>query len=220
LHPELVHQAWLDGNAIGNHTYNHEWVPGERPDRLRASLEQTTAAIRQATGDPCVWLFRPPYGYLVAYATPHMQGTPGPEATPTPAPSPTVLDPETPAVVASEGLTAVDWDTEAKDWLLPAPDVIAQRIITQLHPGAIILLHDGAPDGEKQDRSRTVAALPAILQALKAKGLHAVTLPQLLLDEGLDKYPDPHSSDHQPPQSSVHVALTLTAQPVWRRPEF
>lgn len=67
--------------------------------------------------------------------------------------------------------------------------MIAQRIIAQLHPGAIILMHDGAPDTERQDRSQTVAALPIILAAIKARGLQPVTLPQMFADAGLLTYP-------------------------------
>ena len=42
----------------------------------------------------------------------------------------------------------------------------------ELRPGAIILFHDGGGD-----RSQTVAALPGVLQLLKARGYRAVPLP-------------------------------------------
>jgi hypothetical protein len=46
-----------------------------------------------------------------------------------------------------------------------------------LHPGADILLHDGIGNS-----TQTLLAVPAILAALKARGLKPVTLPQLLQD--------------------------------------
>jgi peptidoglycan/xylan/chitin deacetylase (PgdA/CDA1 family) len=57
---------------------------------------------------------------------------------------------------------------------------IGQRVVEHLHSDAIILLHDGAPDTELQDRTQTAQVLPQILAALKACGLVSVTLPQLL----------------------------------------
>lgn len=81
------------------------------------------------------------------------------------------------AEVRREGLTTVLWDVDALDWLRPSAAVIAPRIIAQLHAGAIILLHDWVPG--------TVAALPTILAAMRARGLRALTLPQLLRDAGL-----------------------------------
>jgi peptidoglycan/xylan/chitin deacetylase (PgdA/CDA1 family) len=76
-------------------------------------------------------------------------------------------------------------------------------VSVQLHSGAIILLHDSAPDNQNQDRSQTVAALPMILAAMRQRGLRAVTLPQLLHDAGISRpaalsAPSPSSS---PPTS-------------------
>jgi peptidoglycan/xylan/chitin deacetylase (PgdA/CDA1 family) len=38
-------------------------------------------------------------------------------------------------------------------------------VFASLHPGAIVLMHDGGGD-----RTNTVAALPAIINGLKSKG--------------------------------------------------
>jgi hypothetical protein len=40
----------------------------------------------------------------------------------------------------------------AKDWEKPFPYIVTQRIMEQLHPGAIILLHD-ADDDNIENRS-------------------------------------------------------------------
>ncbi len=235
LYPDLVRAEWLDGDAIGNHTYGHEWIPGLTPDNLRANLASTSGVIREATGDPCVWLFRAPFGdYLPPVrvapptATPTRTPTSGTHkaATPTPAPTPTtpVQVPVTVTrawtVVHAAGYTAINWDVEAKDWMRPGAQVIAQRIIAQLHPGAIILMHDGAPDNQIQDRSQTVAALPAILAAIKARGLRPVTLPQMLADAGLVPHPAPTPTPTQTPMQgsvpqSFDSALALLAPLGW-----
>jgi peptidoglycan/xylan/chitin deacetylase (PgdA/CDA1 family) len=203
--PDLVRAEWASGDAVGNHTFNHERLPGLTPDQLRATLDSTARAIRAATGDPCVWLFRAPYG---EFAPPVR--IPSPSSTPPPAkprghkPTPTPTSPtptQTPVsatqawrVVHAAGYTSVEWNVDCQDWRRPGAEAIAQCIIAQLRPGAIILLHDSAPDTESQDRSQTVAALPAILAAIKASGLQPVTLPRLLADAGLITPPVPHST--------------------------
>lgn len=173
-YPALVRAEWLGGNAIGNHTYRHDWMAGTSSTHISATLMTTTRAILAATGDPCVWLFRPPFGaqnwdYRVA------------------------------AEAAREGLTSVTWDLAGFDWERPGADVIAQRIISRLHSGAVILLHDSAPDTENQNRSQTVAALPLILQAIHAQGYRTVTLPTLLADAGLAR---PVAAPHTVPRPS------------------
>jgi len=174
-YPALVRAEWEGGNAIGNHTYDHNWVPGMGRDQLRATLAATTAAVRAATGDSCLWLFRPPFGALAW----HSRGA---------------------GELRQDGWTTVDWSIDPKDWKRPGARVIAQRVIRQLGPGAIILLHDGAPDGQNADRSQTVAALRLILAALQGRGLQAVTLPQLLIDAGMARPAAPPSAPSAAPQ--------------------
>lgn len=75
------------------------------------------------------------------------------------------------------GLTVVTWDADANDWMAPQPSaaVIASRILNAAGNGAIFLLHEGGGN-----RANTVAALPAIITGLLARGLTLVTLPQML----------------------------------------
>jgi peptidoglycan/xylan/chitin deacetylase (PgdA/CDA1 family) len=157
-YPDLVRAELAGGNAVGNHTYTHPDLAGQSVGVIRWQLLTTATTLHTLTGDDCLWLFRPPYG--------DFDGT--------------VL-----AEAHREGFTTVIWDVWAQDWLRPGTAVIAQRIISQLHSGAIILLHDSAPNNENPDRSQTANAVPAILAAMHARGLRAVTLPQLLRDAGL-----------------------------------
>ena len=65
---------------------------------------------------------------------------------------------------------------------MPSPDLIVQRVMDLLAespdpgqpPGQVILLHDAGGD-----RSQTVAALPRLIDALRAKGYQLVTIDQL-----------------------------------------
>jgi peptidoglycan-N-acetylglucosamine deacetylase len=75
-------------------------------------------------------------------------------------------------------LLMILWSTDTGDYARPGVQAIVQRALAGAHPGAIILMHDAGGD-----RSQTIAALPAIVQGLRARGLKPVTVPRLLLDD-------------------------------------
>jgi peptidoglycan/xylan/chitin deacetylase (PgdA/CDA1 family) len=70
------------------------------------------------------------------------------------------------------------WSTDTGDFAKPGTEVIVQRVLEGAHAGAIILMHDAGGD-----RSETIAALPAIVKGLRARGLRPVTVPRLMLDD-------------------------------------
>jgi peptidoglycan-N-acetylglucosamine deacetylase len=75
-------------------------------------------------------------------------------------------------------LLTILWSTDTEDFKLPGVQAIVNSALAGAHPGAIILMHDGGGD-----RSQTIAALPAIVKGLRARGLRPVTVPQLLVDD-------------------------------------
>ena len=75
-------------------------------------------------------------------------------------------------------LLMVLWSVDTGDYLRPGVAAIVDRALANARPGAIILLHDGGGN-----REQTVAALPAIIDRLRARGFHLVTVPRLLLDD-------------------------------------
>jgi peptidoglycan/xylan/chitin deacetylase (PgdA/CDA1 family) len=54
---------------------------------------------------------------------------------------------------------------------------IVNNVLSNARPGAIVLMHDAGGD-----RTETAAALPQIINTLKARGYKLVTVPRLLLD--------------------------------------
>lgn len=72
-------------------------------------------------------------------------------------------------------MDVVLWSIVPRDWERPPSAVIVRRVAAQIRPGDIVLLHDGGGD-----RRQTVKALPAIIEAIRAKGLQPVTLSRLL----------------------------------------
>jgi peptidoglycan-N-acetylglucosamine deacetylase len=75
-------------------------------------------------------------------------------------------------------LLMVLWSVDTDDYQQPGVPVIVERALAGAHPGAIILLHDGGGT-----RTQTIAALPAIIRGLRARGFDLVTVPQLLLED-------------------------------------
>jgi peptidoglycan/xylan/chitin deacetylase (PgdA/CDA1 family) len=134
-----------DGDVLGDHSFTHPYLT--QSGRMHAELAQTIGAIRSVSGyTPCV--FRPPYG---AY------------------------DPAVVRTARSLGLATVLWNVDPRDWALPGARAIGQQVLHQVHPGSIIISHDGGgPRGE------TLAAYPAIIASLRARGYRIVTIPELL----------------------------------------
>ncbi|WP_395298154.1 polysaccharide deacetylase family protein [Kitasatospora hibisci] len=145
-YPGVVRRIAAEGHTLGNHTWSHAYLPDLGPIELRRQLSFTAEAIAAAGGGPLPWL-RPPYGGR----------------------SPELLE-----RVAESGLTTVLWDVETNDWARPGPEVVAERVLRQVRPGSIVLMHDGGGD-----RSRTVAALPAVITGLRERGYRLVALEEL-----------------------------------------
>jgi peptidoglycan/xylan/chitin deacetylase (PgdA/CDA1 family) len=74
----------------------------------------------------------------------------------------------------SLGMVQVLWSaTSGDDLKHPTAKSVARNVIRELRPGAIVLMHDIHP--------WTVEAMPAILKAIHARGMRAVSIPELLV---------------------------------------
>jgi peptidoglycan/xylan/chitin deacetylase (PgdA/CDA1 family) len=135
--PYLLQREWDDGFAIGVHTWDHAWMPGQTVDQMHHQFGDTIAAIRAVIGQhACLWLWRPPYGEYNAQ----------------------VLH-----VAESYGLSAINWNDAGLDWTLPGAATIANNVIQRLRPGVIILLHDGP--ARRQQTADALPLILAALKA-------------------------------------------------------
>ena len=142
----LVRRMLADGNALGDHSWDHADLADAGPHGER-ELTETNAAIVRASGyQPC--LFRAPFG----------------------ATSPALI-----AEAGALGMLTVGWDVDPRDWARPGADAIFKRIVSAVHPGAIVLMHDGGGP-----REETAAALPRVIARLRAERYDFATVPQLL----------------------------------------
>jgi peptidoglycan/xylan/chitin deacetylase (PgdA/CDA1 family) len=70
------------------------------------------------------------------------------------------------------GYEIILWDVDPLDWKRPGPTVVCNRIVKQTRAGSIVLAHDIHPG--------TIAAMPAVLDQLQAKGFQFVTVSELI----------------------------------------
>jgi peptidoglycan/xylan/chitin deacetylase (PgdA/CDA1 family) len=145
--PQILRDIVRGGHAVGNHTWDHPDLRRLSVDKIHEEVEWTRDAIRDAAGVDAV-LLRPPFGGVDAR----------------------VLQ-----ALAPFGLATVLWDLDPHDWEGLRAEAITRNVLADVHPGAIILLHDGGGD-----RAQTLAALPAIVAGLRARGYRFMTVPQLL----------------------------------------
>jgi peptidoglycan-N-acetylglucosamine deacetylase len=193
----VLRQTALDGNEIGNHTFTHPHITQVSPLRAEMEVNATQRIIESATGH-ATRLFRPPYGgeggvdptgfnlfqgmkWMVASATGNAKNVPWQTAGDAATDS---ADPNNPDLIRVMeqmqrlGYITVEMNIDPDDYSRPGKDTIVQRVIDQVEKDPkshVILLHDGGGD-----RQQTVAALPEIIDKLRAKGYRFVTISQLI----------------------------------------
>ncbi|MHB8657745.1 MAG: polysaccharide deacetylase family protein [Solirubrobacteraceae bacterium] len=142
-----VHDELRHGFVIGDHTENHPWMIQLRPAAQLAQITDVAAQLHHL-GAPAPLLFRPPYG---AY------------------------DQVTLGILHRLGMLGVMWSVDPGDWRRPGTRAIVSGVLSAVHPGSIVLMHDGGGD-----RTQTVAALPSIIRGLRRRGYRLVSVPQLM----------------------------------------
>ena len=176
-YPGLVKRIVDEGHEIGNHTYSHRNLAVMSEWQMELELTATQRLIESITGRSTT-LFRPPYNADS---------------------NPTDIAELAPLRLAQEqlGYTIVLEKIDPQDWARPGTEEIIQRVKDLRGEGNIILLHDAGGD-----RSETVAALPRIIDYLRARADHIVSLSQLL-GVTRDELMPPIDSSHQPMERFV-----------------
>jgi peptidoglycan/xylan/chitin deacetylase (PgdA/CDA1 family) len=138
--PDLVRQELRLGMTVGNHSYNHPEVPPF------AQLPPQLLRDEMALGEQV----------LSRLGTqPRLFRPPGGST------SPRLVH-----AAAALGQRVVLWSVDPADWISgSSARKIIKRVLAAVRPGSIVILHDGGGD-----RSATLAALPAIVQASGSAG--------------------------------------------------
>ena len=149
--PDLVRRAVDEGHAVGSHSDTHP-EPWTVPlGALTRDYRRGRQAAEGALGRP-VRLFRPPKGYLDGSGAAAMLGA---------------------------GVRPWLWTVDPGDW---QPEITAKEIVAGLdglRGGDVVLFHDaieGPLAPSALDRSATLAALPAIADLARSRGLRFTTL--------------------------------------------
>ncbi|HEV8114961.1 MAG TPA: polysaccharide deacetylase family protein [Acidimicrobiales bacterium] len=79
------------------------------------------------------------------------------------------LGPKVIATAKAQGQQVLMWTVDTKDFTKPPPEAIVGSVLGQVKPGGVVLMHDGGGD-----RSATLAALPEVIDRLRADGYEFV----------------------------------------------
>ena len=164
-HPLILKRILAGGSEIGNHSYTHPNMAQVSPRGARIELNATQRLVEAYTGRS-TRLFRAPYFGDA---------------------EPTTADELGPALQAQQaGYVNVGLHVDPDDWKRPGVKAIVDNVFEDIAAGEdvddgaanksrnIILLHDSGGD-----RAQTVAALPAIIDGLRARGYTLVPVSKL-----------------------------------------
>ena len=113
-YPQVIARMRDAGHLIGNHTHSHPYLYFLSRPALAAELDRAQQAI-EAAGGATPAMFRPPYGARWFGLYP---------------------------LLRERGMRLVNWSIATDEWSLNGSQ-LARSLTDALHPGAIVLLHDG-----------------------------------------------------------------------------
>ncbi len=149
-HPDLVRRCVNEGHLVGNHSFRHSPFTNFLFRRaLTRELQHTNTIIESITGTRPRY-YRPPFG---------------------------LLNHATAAAARATQLAIVGWSVRGLDTRTPDAARVVNRIARGMHPGAVILLHDGG-----RDPGRTLHIVRELLAIGASRGLEFLRLDRLIED--------------------------------------
>lgn len=147
-HPQAIKNIVAKGHQIGNHSYSHPDFTGLTAAQIKSQLDRTETTIKNITGKSTKPIFRAPFGSTNS----------------------AVL-----TAVGNAGYThTIHWNIDTLDWQGVSASQITLKVMNNIVPGSIILMHTGA------GASGTHGALPDMIKKLKAQGYSFATVSQVL----------------------------------------
>ncbi|WP_088008243.1 polysaccharide deacetylase family protein [Indiicoccus explosivorum] len=147
-HPQSIRNIASKGHQLGNHSYSHPDFTKLTASQIKSELDRTESVIRNLTGRSTKPIFRAPFGAVNSAAL---------------------------RAIGDAGYThTIQWDIDTVDWRGVSADQIVTKVMSNVKPGSIILMHTGA------GASGTPGALPVMISKLKAQGYKFVTVSEML----------------------------------------
>ena len=143
-HPDYVKKISDAGHEIGTHSSTHPYMSRLDKTTIQKELSTSMHAIESVTGKK-VEVFRPPYGDY----------------------NDLLID-----TAAKMGLYTIQWDVDSLDWKNLSESEIANRVISKVQKGSIVLFHNQG--------LHTAKALPSIIKSLKENGYSFVKIGELI----------------------------------------
>ncbi len=141
---DIVKRTHAEGHLVGNHSFTHKKTfPLFGKTKLFFDMYQCDSAIARTTAQCAKW-FRPPFG---------------------------VTNPNVAKAVKMLKYKVAGWSIRSLDTVISNKDKVMKRVVSRLHPGAIILMHDHLPDAPY--------ILKQVMQQAMEKGYRFVTLDEL-----------------------------------------
>jgi peptidoglycan-N-acetylglucosamine deacetylase len=112
-YPELGKQVAASGHAIGNHTWNHQYIKYNEDGAAR-EIDRTSSLIEELTGVKTS-MFRPPGG---------------------------ILNNGLAAYAQKKNYAVIMWSADSLDWRT-ATQSLMDNVMRQANSGGIVLMHDG-----------------------------------------------------------------------------
>ena len=161
----LMQRVFREGHEIGNHTFTHPDISEISNRAVDLQLTLTERLFASKLGVQPLY-FRPPYSIDQE-----------PDTNDQAAPIDRIQG--LGYVIVGDKIDTNDWDEHPRKTPQEITDSVFQQIQSMENRpwarGSVILLHDGGGD-----RSATVAALPVLIQALRARGFEIVPVSNLL----------------------------------------
>lgn len=152
-HSQLARRMVAAGHELGNHSWRHSrWQNLFGAGEHAREIERGEQAIAALTGSRVKPLYRPPIG---------------------------LKSPQLARVASRRQLTVVAWSLHSRDTRTADPRRIARHVLERIHPGDIVLMHDGH-DQPGRHRPGCAKAVRMILWGLRKRGLECVTVSELL----------------------------------------
>ena len=150
MYPEIVRRMVKEGHVIGNHTYNHPYLPPMSLAQMAGQITKTQEILNRIVGYKPK-LIRPPYG---------------------------AINEQQLLWAKRNGFLVVNWNVDSLDWKSLKAQEVKANVLPFVRPGSIVLQHAGGGFGE--DLSGTIQALPSIIEHVRAKGYQFVTVPEMI----------------------------------------